>query len=84
LSIGFTETFSFVRFDSNHLPVIKLVTVNHTTLTKMNIAPPVMPDLEIRDVDDDAGEDKQDENHLMAILNKLKSAKRNLDSTRQK
>jgi hypothetical protein len=50
----------------------------------MNIAPPVMPDLEIRDVDDDAGEDKQDENHLMAILNKLKSAKRNLDSTRQK
>lgn len=54
-----------------------------------NTAPaamPTMPDLKILDnehdeVDDD---DPQDENHLMSILQKLKSAKQTLDGSRQR
>lgn len=46
---------------------------------------PDMPDLDINiDVEDDGEDDPQDENHLMNILQKLKSAKHTLDSTRQK
>lgn len=47
---------------------------------------PTMPDLEINQLrdDDDFDDDVQDENHLMNILQKLKSAKRSIDTTRQK
>lgn len=46
---------------------------------------PNMPDLDVNiDVDDDGEDDPQDENHLMNILQKLKTAKHTLDSTRQK
>lgn len=45
---------------------------------------PIMPDLDVADVEDDGADDHQDENHLMSILQKLKSAKHTLDSSRQK
>ena len=46
---------------------------------------PVMPDLNVGEDDDvELDDDHQDENHLMTILQKLKSAKRTLDSSRQK
>ena len=52
---------------------------------KITLAAPTMPDLQVDYVDeDDGGEDHQDENHLMSILQKLKSAKHTLDSSRQK
>ena len=56
---------------------------------KVASAPPVMPDLPALDVsndndDDEMEDDHQDENHLMSILQKLKTAKRTLDSSRQK
>lgn len=52
-------------------------------LQTMPILPTTMPDLDVGG-DDDDGEDPQDENHLMSILQKLKSAKHTLDGTRQK
>lgn len=46
---------------------------------------PIMPDLELGEDDDiEVADDKQDENHLLSILQKLKTAKRTLDSSRQK
>lgn len=46
---------------------------------------PIMPNLELGEDDDiEVADDKQDENHLLSILQKLKTAKRTLDSSRQK
>lgn len=46
---------------------------------------PTMPNLELGEDDDiEVADDKQDENHLLSILQKLKTAKRTLDSSRQK
>lgn len=47
---------------------------------------PDMPDLDVNfnEDDDDGEDDPQDENHLMNILQKLKTAKHTLDSSRQK
>lgn len=46
---------------------------------------PIMPDLDLGEDDDiEVADDKQDENHLLSILQKLKTAKRTLDSSRQK
>jgi hypothetical protein len=44
-----------------------------------------MPELEVNiAAEDDGDDDPQDENHLMNILKKLKTAKHTLDSSRQK
>eukprot|EP01032_Pedospumella_encystans_P025887 gene25887-29242_t len=46
---------------------------------------PSMPDLDVgEDEDIEMADDNQDENHLLSILQKLKTAKRTLDSSRQK
>ena len=46
---------------------------------------PSMPDLDVgEDEDIEMADDHQDENHLLSILQKLKTAKRTLDSSRQK
>lgn len=46
---------------------------------------PSMPDLDVgEDEDVEMADDHQDENHLLSILQKLKTAKRTLDSSRQK
>lgn len=52
---------------------------------QMPLAAPTMPELDVGEIEDDDGaDDPQDENHLMSILQKLKSAKHTLDSSRQK
>lgn len=65
------------------VPVPATVPAGTSAVVPQAPAMPSMPDLNVMD-DEDDGDDPQDENHLMTILQKLKTAKSTMDSSRQK